>query len=338
MRKKNKAYAHHTKTLITLAIFSIVLLLGLATGKAMVREQMIRYFNQIFEKKSLVNIDIFEKHVKERTENFFQVRTFAIDGLARNLDIPEKIKNGQLDDIVASLDIERKINKNFDTITLINPEGKVVLVSTDYPELKKMTGQTFSDLDYVKKVVATQNMYVSNVFKGKADKYLITYSAPVFDKNGQLVYIATGSNRLDQLTEKFQIKNNLDNSYFILTDNLGNIFMENNTVPIDNLNIKDVDDIIEKLNEQDHFDGIEFNYKKEKVFVNADSIALAGGNKIFTISYYPTRSFDEEKKLTTAEIKRIQKPFGIFTIVLLLMLTTATVMGIRNYEKNKNKS
>lgn len=337
--QKKSPFKPYRKYFLLTGIFLICVLIIRINGDRMLTNQIRTYFEQTFETKSLNSLEIFQNYVKSTTVAFFERRIDAIDGISRNYNFIEKINEHKEEEIVTSLDRQRKINKNFDSITLINPDGKIILVSTDYPELKKLTGQTFSDLEYIKKVLSTKEIYISKIFKSKIGKYIVNFSAPIFDNQGNVAYVLSGSNRLEELPKKLDIPAKFNDFYFVITDDQGSVFLENNQAPVGELNIKETDPLIKKLAAgEEKFEDIVFNYKSEKTFSVAENFELVGGNKIFVASYYPSQSFEKEVTQLEKEIFRIRRPMNVFLTSLLFIFLTGIMVVIWNYEKNKREN
>ncbi len=303
---------HRHKSFI-LSLLVVVFLSGVGFGLSyyLVSQQIKTYFLQIFEQKSLSQLQVYHEGEVKLTDEFLTGNLRFINTLARDESITRSFLTNDLTAVEKSLSQVKTMYRKFESLFVLDKKGKMTTIVSDL-DLRNLIGQDLSYRDYFKNPVATKEPFVSAVLSGISGRDVVIFSAPVLDTNSNVLSVLCGSVAVSKLPEKLTLGSEFVDLSSILVDSSGNILLEDQKSPKERINIKDKSTMFQTLALGGKGDPLEnINYKGKRVFVEGTTLQV-GKQQFYIISYYPKAEFDRQVKGLDKEILRV------YTFVFLI--------------------
>lgn len=299
-------------------------------------KQVETYFQQIYEKKSLSQLEVFHNGLHTYLESYFErhlqfMWNFALDsqlGVALRGEDPAM----KLQEI---LDRQRRIDGSFETLAVLDKKGILLAVSSDYANSYSLVGEDLSSRLYAKQVFETKDVAVLPEFMTLTGRKAIFFAAPVFDKAGGVEYVIVASETFSHFSRYLPIQSRFSLFQSLFLGRFGNIVLKDGEATTEKVNAVESDRIVGRLFAgEETAEDQEINYAGQKVFAQGSTLHFGSGNRFFLISYYPIDQFEAEAaelnqnmgKLFVRLTAQAIIVFGIFILILIFL--------IRRYEKN----
>jgi|GEM_PF-527352 len=200
VRRPLRAYLFHGFVLIaTLPL----LFLSIVNGRIYAQQQQTEVTHRMQETVTAI---------RQNIDDYLNKHSQAIVSLSVAIEHQGSLES---DDLTWWVEQYHQLYDGFITVFVADKQGHLLAV---YPQLTAdgkpviATSPTVRDREYFRQAIATGKPYISDVFLGRrSGNPIVTISAPVFDKKGQIVGVVAGSLDL----AKFQ---QFDQDYQAITD------------------------------------------------------------------------------------------------------------------------
>lgn len=302
---------------------------------AQTKKQMEMYFQQVYEKKNLTQLEVFHNGLKTYLESYFENRLNFIWNIALDTEFGNALRNGDgVVELQKTLDRERRISGAFETLGVLDKNGILLATSSDYADVYRLVGENLSDRRHTQVTLQTKDASVVPMFQTLTGRQSIFFTAPIFDKAGEIEYIILASETFTHFARYLPIQSRFARFQSLLLDDRGYIVLRDGEAVSEKINVGDNDRLAERLllgaktaaNE-------EINYAGEKVFAQGDKISFNTRNHLFLISYYPVNQLEMEEQQLNEKMDRyfvslagqFILAFGIFIVIFIIL--------IRRYER-----
>lgn len=298
--------------------------------------QVETYFQQIYEKKSFSQLDVFHNGLSVYFESYFERRFQFLWGLALEPQLGAVLRGEdpaiKLQEI---LDQQKRIDGSFETLAVLDKKGTLLAVSSDYANSYNLVGEDLSSRPYAKQVFETKDVAVFPEFTTLTGRRAIFFAVPIFDRAGEVEYVVVASETFSHFSRYLPTQSRFSFFQFIFLDRFGNILLKNDEAASEKVNVTASDRVANRLLAgEETVEEQEINYAEQKVFTKGSILHFGSRNRFFLISYYPVDQFEAEVaqlnqsmgKLYVRLIAQFLIIFGFFIFILVVL--------IRHYEKN----
>lgn len=320
---------------ILLGVSFVLVTVYISLMYAQTKKQMETYFQQVYEKKNLTQLEVFHNGLKTYLESYFENRLNFIWNIALDPELGNAVRNGDgVVELQKMFDRERKISGAFETLGVLDKNGILLAVSSDYSDVYRLVDENLSARRYIQVTLQTKDAAVVPVFQTLTGRQSIFFTAPIFDKAGEVEYIIVASETFSHFSRYLPIQSRFARFQSLLLDDRGYIVLRDGEVVSEKINVRDNDQLAERLLlGAETAANQEINYAGEKVFARGNKISFNARNHLFLISYYPVNQLEMEEQQLNEKMDRyfvflagqFILSFGIFIVILIIL--------IRRYER-----
>ncbi len=322
---------HSTVLSISLLILLLVGVMFLISY-TMTKHQITMYFHQIFEKKSWSQLEVFHEGTRRQTEDFFAANLAVVENMAQNETLIQSLGKNDLQTSQKILDQQLSTNHRFNSWSVIDQEGTLLVIATEFPDQKRLIGRSFSDRLIFKETIVAQRTTIFPVFGTLTGRNVVSFNVPVFSE-GKLTYVISGALVLQGLADKLNLTSTFSDFASVVVSQAGELLLEDGRPVQQKISLGDHDRVITRLlaGEQDVTES-EINYRQEPVLARGTALTLNNNTKIILVSYYSVRQFEDEKKNLQREIDDITQRLLLRNGALYLLTISGLAWLMRRHD------
>lgn len=332
----NKIIRKLSLAILLSVFFSIITVISVFF---IIERQITTYFLKTFETKSLSQLEMYHAGKVQNVEDLFHHIISITEGLAHEQSIISDLKNGNLVRVKDLLQRQRNINQNLESWYIFDRSGKLIVISSNNTELESSVGKNFGFREYFQAVIKTKKLYVSQQQSGVVTRRsFISFSAPILDERGEVLFVLTGSTTVQPLTKSLELKSHFSYSYNILVDWDYNVIYKDGEFVVPSVNIKNKDQIISRLAGSNlRLINEEINYLGERVIAIGNRIQFASNKEstYYLVSYVHKSKFDNQEIGLKKEIKRLFVGVSILVIFVVILTWCVNIWLINLFITNK---
>ena len=289
--------------------------------------QTTAYFQQIYEKKSLSQLDVFHNGLQTYLESFLDRRLQFIWNFSSDPQLGLILRNENsavsLQDI---LERQRRIDNSFESLGVMDKHGTLLAVASDYPDAAVLVGQDLSLRPYAEKTFRTKDASIVPVFQTLTGRKTIFFTAPIFDQSGEIEYVLLAAETFDHFSRYLPIQSRFSFFQSLILDDRGYILLDHGKSVPEKTGTGTSERVPERLLAgEETVEEQEVNYIGEKVFAKGSSLHFGSTNHFFLITYYPLAQFATEtwqleqtmNQLSVSLLWQFLLAFGVFLLVLV---------------------
>lgn len=316
-------------------VFATLLALHSSLAYEKTSWQVATYFQQVYEKKSLSQLDVFHNGLQTHLESYFESRLKFIWNFALDPELGSALRSGDAaGKLQKMLDRERRMNGSFETVGVLDKNGVLLAVSSDYSDAYRLVGEDLSARRSTEATLQTKDAAVVPVFQTLTGRKAIFFTAPIFDKAGEVEYVVAASETFAHFSRYLPIQSRFSLFQSLLLDDRGNMVLRDGEAMSEKTNIRDDDRLAERLlSGAETAENEEINYAGQKVFARGGKLSFNSRSHFFLISYYPVSQFEAETKQLNQEMNRLFMRLVAQSLVVFGIFIVALIVLIRRYER-----
>lgn len=330
---------HHMKRhgrFVLAFLFLLAIWLAANTLNAYYTRQQVRLsFEKNFEKHSQDQLKAYSFGIHSSVSSLLNRMSSTLSAVANQGSTSQDMAAQNYSRLQTAFNDTLGSDARFESITLLDGSGKVLITANKLPVGQKFVGTSLSDRDYFKDTASSKKPIISGVFTAVAsNRNILAFTAPILDAGNNLQGVIVGTSSIQNIASLIRLGQPLDGLSFVLTDSQGNIIMDE-TRAIDKLNNITTADPLIRVMENGAKTGTtvsEVNYRNQKVFAQGDVITV-GNSRFFLASFYKQSRY-------TAELNTIEKDLSeplvrseIIRFFAVIVIFYALYRILRPYEK-----
>jgi hypothetical protein len=337
MHEKLKAHTARHSLLYTISAVLLLFVIMAATfNYRTIITTRKAFYTATLERQSLNNLNLYQEGSSTLVKSYFSDLLGFINNLAASATLQQKMSANQSALLLSDLNQQRTISDQFDSLTAISAQGKMLAISTNTGGVAPGVDETQSPAFTAGK--AASSTVLINVHYSQLNRNVFSIAAPVKDKNGQFLGTISGAVTLDTLAQHIHLSSQYDAGFnALLTDSAGNALVWQNKAQQIITNYIRTEPTLKALTKQTTVPANEeYNFNQTDSFAQGDTINFGSAGKLYLVSFYDVNGY---KQHINEAIQDINSSFSSFIIRDgLFLITLIGIIGfvIRTHEKRRS--
>jgi hypothetical protein len=320
----NRPYA---KTrLIAIAILVFILVSG-SVDFIYIRSEIYNGYTKQTKYVLSNELNLYQQGYSSAVSGFFSNALTTIENLASSQDILTDFESKNSSGLSTIFEHQENYDQQFDTISAFLPNGDLLASSTDATKTSTVANISGASL-VLQKAVNQRSPAITNIFLSRADRYVISFVAPVYGPTGETYEGALlGNTTIASLSSRVNFLSSYKYISTVVTDSNGNIITKDNQPAIKLVNIANSEPLIRKAqNSNNAQQAYETNFLGQKVLGESTQISYGKAGKIYIISFIPQSYIDSNITRSQSGIVQSLEIFGVLQLCLLIALLVIFIL------------
>jgi len=337
MQVKIKHHARKHRLLYTIsAVLLIFIIAALAGNYRAILSTRKSFYTAALERQSLSELSLYHESSSTLVHQYFKEAIDTVNNLATNTAIQQQLTGNQQATLAASLEQQRTISGQFDSLTMLSAKGAVAAFSSNKGTLP--VGADGSQSPGYIAAKAASGAVLVDAHLGPLNRIVLTVASPVKDKKNTFLGVAIGALTIDTLADNIQLSSQYNtNLTSLLTDSQGNALVWQNHSAQALLNLKDKEPSLGALMHQQTVPANEeYNFERKNSLAQGSTIDFGTAGKLYVVSFYDVNGY---KTYLNDAIQNINATFSGFILRnSLLFIGSVVVIGlvIRAYDETRD--
>ncbi len=282
------------------------------------------------EQSSLTQLDVFHRGTVRLTEVALNNAASVISKLAKEPGVINRINSGNYASLTPNLAVQRNINQNFNSLSVLDSNGILRSLATDLPNPEKYLGTDYTSYLNIKYVLENHKPTLGSKITAKSGRSVITFTAPVIDSSNRFIGIIAGTMTMEGLAKRTILGSSLTNFQSALVDWEGNLLLENGMAINDSTNLKGQSHVFDTLKSGNQsIRDQEINYRGIKAFTEGSTINVSDFGSVAVISFYPQSTYEHQINIQKQVFNHVYSYHVIRSICIYIVVVLIIALVIR---------
>jgi Cache domain len=330
-RLKSHAYKHSLLYIISAVLLTLVIAAGVGNYRTTVAARK-NFLTSALERQSLSELNLYHESSSTLAKQYFTDTTGVVANLAANQAVQQQLATGQSAALNATLEQQRTIGEQFDSLVMLSAQGKVVASSSNKSGITLGADNSQSAGFLAGKDAPGAVLVPAHL--GPLNRIILSVVSPVHDKHGTFLGVTIGALTLDTLTKHMHLVSEYNNSLSsLLTDSQGNALVSQNRPAKGLVNLKDKEPALGALMHQQTVPANEeYSFNQKKTLTQGSQLNIGDAGNLYVVSFYDLSDYQTHLDDATQNLNTAFASFIIRNFLLVLGALLVIGMVIKVHE------